>query len=135
MTDHAPGFEIEVKNLEEFLELLEERRHSGRAGRGGQDAAGGVVFVARIVDRCASRYAFPMVVRRVIAAFAHGQDRVSCTRTVSGAVEFPETMAAMEDRHREAYEQVLAEIELGLRKRDLGVPVRRGSLRISDTPG
>lgn len=128
MTDAEPGFEVEVASVGEFLRLLRERDEA-RPGRQGRSASGKAMFVAQTIDRWPSNYLFPLIRRYVVAAFTYGRDRVSCTRATSNAVELPETVAKIEDRQREAHEEIRAEIERGLEDSDLNVPVHEGFLR------
>lgn len=128
MTNEAPGFEVEAASVEEFLRLLRERE--------GDEAAQGVpsspllraVFVARLQEVRRSRYPFPKVVRRVVAAFAHGADVVCLRRITSSAVELPEMARTFEEGQRAVYEELRAEVERGLGEADLGIPLYEGSL-------
>jgi len=81
------------------------------------------------MDRRPSNYVFPLVRCYVVAAFAYGSDRVSYTRTTSNAVELPDTVEKTRDRQQEAYEELRAEIERGLRELALRVPIHEGFLR------
>lgn len=129
MNNAEPGFGIEVTKVEELLRLLKER-DGEPADRQRYGASGKAVFVAQMMDRRSSKnYAFPLVRRYVVAAFAYGRDQVSYTRTTSNAVELPDTVAKTEDRQKEAYEEIRTEIERGLRELDLHVPVHEGFLR------
>jgi hypothetical protein len=130
VSEHGPacGFEIEVASVEEFLRLLKEREDES-ADQDGRGATRRAIFVAQMMDRRPSNYAFPLIRRYVVAAFAYGSDRVSYTRTTSNAVELPETVEKTEDRQQEAYEEVRAEIERGLRELALRVPIHEGFLR------
>lgn len=128
MNNPEPGFEIEVASVEEFLKLLKEREEESGDQRG-NGATRKAVFVAQMMDRRASNYGFPLVRRYVVAAFAYGSDRVSHTRTTSNAVELPEMVTKVEDRQKEAYEEMRKEIEGGLEDLDLHVPVHEGFLR------
>lgn len=128
MTDAEPGFEVEVVSIGEFVRLLKERDEEV-SDRQGYGASGKAIFVAQMMDRRPSNYGFPLVRRYVVAAFAYGRDRVSYTRTTSNAVELPETVAKIEDRQQEAYEEVRTEIEGGLEELDLSVPIHEGFLR------
>lgn len=129
-----PGFEVEVASIVEFLRLLRER-NGEFPGRQGYDASGKAIFVARMMDRRPSNYGFPLVRRYVVAAFAYGRDRVSYTRSTSNAVELPETVARIEDRQQETFEEIRAEIERGLEDLDLRVPIHEGSLRYAADNG
>ena len=80
-------------------------------------------------DQRRSRYGLPLVTRYVVAAFAYGRDLVSYRRTTSNAVELPETAVRIEERQREVYEEVVAEIERGLDEEDVRVPIYEGRLR------
>lgn len=113
MTNTDPGFEIEAVSIEEFLRLLKEREDEG-ADQNRQGIARRAIFIARMMARRPSNYGFPLIRRYVVAAFAHGQDRISYTRTTSNAVELPETVNKVEDRQQEAYEEMRGEIERGL---------------------
>jgi hypothetical protein len=127
VTNAEPHFEVEVPSVGEFLRLLAERDEE-LAGRQGYGAFGKAVFVAQMMDRRPSNYAFPSVRRYVVAAFAYGNDRVSYTRTTSSAVELPKTATRIEYRQQAAYEEVRAEIERGLKDSGLNVPVHEGFL-------
>jgi hypothetical protein len=85
--------------------------------------------VGRMFDQRSSRYDFPLVTRYVVATFAYGRDLVSYRRTTSNAVELPETAVRTEGRQREAYEEVVAEIERRLDEEDISVPIYEGRLR------
>lgn len=128
MTNAEPGFEVEVASVEEFLRMLKERDEE-LPGPQGYGASGKAIFVARMMDRRLSSYGFPLIRRYVVAAFAYGRDRVSLTRTTSNAVEMPETVAEIEDRQQEAYEDVRKEIGRGLEERGIRVPIHEGFLR------
>ncbi|QIN78469.1 hypothetical protein GBA65_07980 [Rubrobacter marinus] len=127
MSDAEPDFEVEAASLGEFLRLLKERS-DGSLGWQGYGSSGRAIFVAKTMDRRPSYYGFPLVRRYVVAAFAHGRDRFSYTRTTSNAVELPEMVARIEDRQQGAYEEVRAEIERGLEDSDLNVSVHEGFL-------
>ncbi len=131
VTEHgpAPGFEIEAATVEEFLQLLKEREEHEASLRGSNSPLRRAVFVARMLDQRSSRYDFPLVTRYVVATFAYGRDLVSYRRTTSNAVELPETVVRIEERQREAYEEVVAEIERGLDEEDIRVPIYEGRLR------
>ena len=131
MTEQGPasGFEIEAATVEEFLRLLKEREEHEASLRESRSALWRAVFVAQILDQRSSRYGFPLVTRYVVATFAYGRDLVSYWRTTSNAVELPETAVRTEERQREAYEEVVAEIERGLDEKDVCVPVYKGHLR------
>lgn len=137
MTEHGPacGFEIEAATVEEFLRLLKEREEHEASRRGSNSPLRRAVFVARIFDQRSSRYDFPLVTRYVVATFAYGQDLVSYRRTTSNAVELPETAVRTEERQREAFEEVMAEIERGLDEEDVRVPIYEGRLRRAGEPG
>lgn len=129
MENAAPGSEIEAASVDEFLRLLGEREgRSTDLGTGG--ASGGAVFVARTVERYLSRHAHPLVVRRVVATFAHGRDRVSYAEIASGTVEPPEMEAKIENKQQEAHRRLRAEIARGLEIMRLDVPVREGRPRL-----
>ncbi|MGB3634856.1 MAG: hypothetical protein WA982_12505 [Rubrobacteraceae bacterium] len=127
MTNPEPGFEIEAASVEEFLKLLKEREEEG-GEQEENSATRKAVFVAQMMDRRPSNYGFPLIRRYVVAALAYGRDRVSYTRTTSNAVELPETVTKTEDRQQEAYEEIRQEIEHGLKKLSLHVPVHEGFL-------
>lgn len=128
MTNPEPGFEIEAVSIEEFLRLLKEREEE-QTDRNSQGIARRATFIAQMMDRRPSNYGFPLIRRYVVAAFAHGQDRISYTSTTSNAVELPEIVNKVEDRQQEAYEEMRGEIERGLEELDLLVPVHEGFLR------
>ena len=137
MTEHGPppGFEIEAATVEEFLQLLKEREEHEASLRGLNSPLRRAVFVARMFDQRSSRYDFPLVTRYVVATFAYGRDLVSYRRTTSNAVELPETAARTEERQREAYEEVVAQIERGLDHEDIRLPIYEGRLRRAEEPG
>src|SRR5688500_2505039 len=69
LTEHGPvcGFEIEAATVEDFLRLLKERE--GRAApEGSRSPLRRAVFLARILDQRSSRFGYPLVTRRVVAA-------------------------------------------------------------------
>jgi hypothetical protein len=125
----APGFEIEAATIEEFLLLLKEREEYKASRQGSRSSVRRAVFVARMLDQRSSRYGFPLDTRYVVAAFAYERDLISYRRTTSNAVELPETALRTEERQREAYEEVVAEIERGLDEEDVRVPIYEGRLR------
>lgn len=127
MSDPEPGFDIAVASIEEFLKLLKEREDESGDQRE-KVSMRKAVFMAQMLDRRPSNYGFPLIRRYVVAAFAYGRDRVSYTRTTSNTIELPETVTKVEDRQKEAYEEMRAEIERGLDDMDLGVPVHEGFL-------
>jgi hypothetical protein len=131
VTEHGPacGFEIEAATVEEFLRLLKEREEHEASMRESRSPLRRAVFVARMLNQRSSRYDFPLVTRYVVAAFAYGRDVVSYRRTTSNAVELPETAVRTEGRQREAYEEVVAEIERGLDDEDIRLPIYEGRLR------
>jgi hypothetical protein len=97
--------------------------------RGSRSPLRSAVFVARLLDQRSSRYDFPLVTRYVVATFAYGRDLVSYRRTTSNAVELPETAVRTEERQRETYEEVVAEIERWLDEEDICLPIYEGRLR------
>jgi hypothetical protein len=131
VTEHGPacGFEIEAATIEEFLRLLKEREEHEASMRESRSPLRRAVFVARMLNQRSSRYDFPLVTRYVVAAFAYGWDVVSYRRTTSNAVELPETAVRTEGRQREAYEEVVAQIERGLDDEDIRLPIYEGRLR------
>lgn len=131
MSEDGPacGFEIETATVEEFLRLLKEREEGKDYRRGSRSSLRRAVFVARMVDQRSSRYGFLLVTRYVVAAFAYGRDLVSYRRITSNAVELPETAIRTEERQRETYEEVVAEVERGLDEADVRVPIYEGRLR------
>lgn len=137
VTEHGPasGFEIEAATVEEFLRLLKEREEHEASSGGSRSPLRRAVFVARMLDQRSSRYGFPLVTRYVVAAFAYGRDLVSYRRTTSNAVELPETAVRTEERQREAYEEVVAEIERGLDEEDVRLPIYEGRLRRAEELG
>jgi hypothetical protein len=137
VTEHGPacGFEIEAATVEEFLRLLKEREEDEAYRRGSRSPLRRAVFVARMFDQRSSRYDFPLVTRYVVATFAYGRDLVSYRRTTSNAVELPETAVRTEERQRETFAEVMAEIERGLDEEDIRVPIYEGRLRRAEEPG
>jgi hypothetical protein len=137
VTEHGPasGFEIEAATVEEFLRLLKEREE-GEASLGElRGATRRAVFVAQILDQRSTSYGYPSVRRYIVAAFAYGCDLVSYSRTTSSAVELPEIASRTAERQHEAYEEIRVEIERGLERMGLDLPVFEGSLRSSAEPG
>jgi hypothetical protein len=130
MPDEGPGFDLEAATLEEFLKLLKRREEGEVPDREDPDGLRRAVFVARLREARGSRYPFPKVVRRVVAAFAHGADVVCLRRTTSSAVEPPETAGVTEERQRAVYDELRAGIERGLEEAGLAheVPVYEGFL-------
>jgi hypothetical protein len=131
VTEHGPASdsEIEAATVEAFLRLLKEREEDEAYRRGSRSPIRRAVFVARMLDQRSSRYDFPLVTWYVVAAFAYGRDVVSYRRTTSNAVELPETTVRTEERQREAYEEVVAQIERGLDDEDIRLPIYEGRLR------
>jgi hypothetical protein len=131
MTEHGPasGSEMEAATVEEFLQLLKEREEHEASRRGSRSPLLRAVFVARMFDQRSSRYGFPLVTRYVVAAFAYGRDLVSYRRTTSNAVELLETAVRTEERQREVYEEVVAEIARRLDEEGVRVPIYEGRLR------
>jgi hypothetical protein len=134
--DSSLGFEIEAATVEEFLRLLRERESRATAG-GSSSPLRRAVFLARILDQRSSRFGYPLVTRRVVAAFAYGRGTVCCQRITSNAVELPELASRTEERQRAACEEMRAEIERGLEEFDLlgDVPFYEGCLRRAGFPG
>lgn len=120
---HPSG--IEIRSLEEFFDLLGRRE----ARRVGLPDAGYSVLVSRTLERRGSRFGHPLVTRSVVAAFAYDETLVYYGRITSNAVELPETVAEIEDRQQEAYEEIRSEIECRLIEFDLHVAVHEGILR------
>lgn len=131
MPSEGPGFEVEAATVGEFLKLLKRREEDEAPAREASDEILWAVFVARLQEVRSSRYPFPKVTRRVVAAFAHGGDVVCLRRITSSAVELPETAAVTEGRQRAVYDEVRAKIEHGIQDMGLDVPVYEGSLRHS----
>lgn len=131
MTGEEPGpaFAVDTATIEEFLRLLQEREEGEAPLRGPRGATRRAVFVARMLDRRSSGYGYPSVRRYVVAAFAYGQDLVYYRRTTSSAVKLPEIVKETADRQQETYEEVRAEVERGLGRMGLDLPVYEGSLR------
>jgi hypothetical protein len=69
-----------------------------------------------------------------VAAFAYGRDLVSYRRITSSAVELPEIAEKIARRQQEAYEEMRAEVERGLERMGLDLPVYEGSLRYPAEP-
>lgn len=134
MTNPDPGFEIEVPSVEEFMKLLKEREEESGDQKGNVSTRK-AVFIAQMMDRRPSNYGFPLIRRCVVAAFAYGRDRISYTMTTSNAVELPEMVTKVEERQKEAYEEMRVEIERGLEDLDLRVPVHAGFLHNSAENG
>jgi hypothetical protein len=132
MTNEEPGpsFGIETATVEEFLRLLQEREDevSPRELRG---ATGKAVFVAQMLDQRSTSYGYPSVRRYIVATFAYECDLVSYSRITSSAVELPEIASRTAERQHEAYEEIRAEIERGLERMGLYLPLLEGSLRNS----
>lgn len=128
MSNPEAGFEIQAASVEEFLKLLKEREEES-GGQKEKVSTPKAVFVTQMMDRRPSNYGFPLIRRYVIAAFVYGRDRVSYTRTTSNAVELPEVVTKVEDRQKEAYEEIRTDIERGLDDLDLRVPIYEGFLR------
>lgn len=120
---------VEAASVEEFLRLLRDREGSADRPRGPRSVNPMAVFVSSLHDVTSGRYAFPKVVRHVLAAFTCGPNVVSYRRTTSNAIELPEVARKLAERQREACEQLRTEIERGLKKSGLRVPVREGFLR------
>ncbi len=131
MTDEeaGPTFGVEAATVEEFLRLLKEREEAGEPSREPRSATRRAVFVAQILDQRSSSYGYPAVRRSVVAAFAYGCDLVSYKRTTSSAVELPEIAKKAAERQQETYEEMRAEVERGLERMGLDLPVYEGSLR------
>jgi hypothetical protein len=130
----TPGFEVEAATVTDFLRLLKEREEVETSLRESLSPLRRAVFVARMLDQRSSRYSFPLVTRYVVATFAYGRDLVSYRRTTSNAVELPETAVRTEERQREVYEEVVAEIERRLDEEGVSVPIYEGSMRYPAEP-
>lgn len=128
--DEGLGFEVEAATMDEFLRLLKKREEDQAPAREDLGRLRGAVFVARLREVRSSRYPFPKVTRRVVAAFARGEGVVCLSRITSNAVELPETKRTTEGWQRAVHEGVLAEITRGLEEAGLAneVPVYEGSL-------
>jgi hypothetical protein len=137
MTNEEPGpsFGVETATVEEFLRLLQEREEYETSPEELRGTTRRAVFVAQMLDQRATSYGYPSVRRYVVAAFAYGCDLVSYSRTTSSAVELPEIAGRAAERQHEAYEEIRAEIERGLERMGLDLPVYEGSLRRSAEPG
>ncbi len=131
MINDEPGsaLEVETASVEEFLRLLMEREEAGISPLKTRTAARKGIFIAQLLDQRSSNYGYPAVRRYVAAAFAYGRNLISYKRTTSSAVELPDMVGRIEERQQAAYEEIRAEIELGLEERRLDVPVYEGSLR------
>lgn len=123
------AFQVEAATVEEFLRLLKERQEVEEPSRGTRGTTRRAVFIAQILDQQSSGYGYPAVRRSVVAAFAYGRDLVSYRRTTSSAVELPEIARKTAERQQETYEEVRAEVERGLERMGLVLPVYEGSLR------
>jgi len=136
VTDEEPGpaFGVEAATVEEFLRLLKEREEGEAPLRGPRGATRRAVFVAQLLDRRSSGHGYPSVRRSVVAAFAYGRDLVSYRRITSSAVELPEIAEKIARRQQEAYEEMRAEVERGLERMGLDLPVYEGSLRYPAEP-
>lgn len=136
MTDGEPGpaFGVEAATVEEFLRLLKEREDAEGSSREPRGATRRAVFVAQLLDRQSSGYGHPVVRRYVVAAFAYGRDLVSYKRTTFSAVEPPEIAKKTAERQQETYEEVRAEVECGLERMGLDLPVFEGFLRYPAEP-
>ena len=133
MTNEEPGpsFGIETATVEEFLRLLQEREEDETSPGGLRGATRKAVFVAQMLDQRSTSYGYPSVRRYIVAAFAYGCDLVSYSRTTSSAVELPEIASRTAERQHEAYEEIRAEIERGLERMGLDLPLFEGFLRNS----
>lgn len=128
MTD-KPALEVEAATVEEFLRLLKDREEGEAPTREPHGATRRAVFVVQLLDRRNSGYGYPAVRRFVVAAFAYGRDLIFYKRTTSSAVELPEIAEKTAERQQEVYEEMRAEVERGLNRMGLDLPVYEGSLR------
>jgi hypothetical protein len=137
MTNEEQGssFGIETATVEEFLRLLKEREEDETSPGELRSATRKAVFVAQMLDQRSTSYGYPSVRRYIVAAFAYGCDLVSYSRTTSSAVELPERASRTAKRQQEAYEEIRAEIEGGLERMGLALPLFEGYLRSSAEPG
>jgi hypothetical protein len=133
--ERDPSFGIETATVEEFLRLLQGREDDETSSREFRGATRKAVFVAQMLDQRSTSYGYPSVRRYVVAAFAYGRDQVSYSRITSSAVELPEIAGRTAERQHEAYEVIRAEIERGLERMGLDLPLFEGSLRSSAEPG
>ena len=133
MTNEEPGpsFGIEAATVEEFLRLLQEREDDEVSPRELHGATGKAVLVAQMLDQRSTSYGYPSIRRYIVATFAYECDLVSYSRTTSSAVELPEIASRTAERQHEAYEEIRAEIERGLERMGLDLPLFEGSLRNS----
>lgn len=136
VTEHGSGsgFEIEAATVEEFLWLLKEREEDQAASGVRRSPLRRAVFIARMLERRASRFGYPKITRHVVAAFAHGGDVVCCRRTTSNAVELPEIASSTEERQRAVYDEMRSEIGRSIEEANLDVPLYEGYLRRSAEP-
>jgi len=130
----GPTFGVEAATVEEFLRLLKEREATEDPSREPRSATRRAVFVAQLLDRQSSGYGHPAVRRSVVATFAYGHDLVFYRRTTSSAVELPEIAKKTAERQQETYEEVRAEVERGLGRMGLDLPVYEGSIRSPAQP-
>jgi hypothetical protein len=126
--DLGPSFGIETATVEEFLRLLHKREEDEISPGELRGVTRKAVFVAQMLDQRSTGYGYPSVRRYIVAAFAYGCDLVSYSRTTSSAVELPEITSRTAERQHEAYEEIRAEIERGLERMGLDLPLFEGSL-------
>jgi hypothetical protein len=136
LTDEGAGstFGVEVATVEEFLRLLKEREEAEEPSREPRGVTRRAVFVAQMLDQRGSNYGYPAV-KCYVGAFVFGRDLVSYRKITSSAVELPEIARRTAERQQEAYEEIKAEIELGLEDMGLNLHVYEGSLRYPAEPG
>jgi len=127
--EQDPSFGIETATVEEFLRLLQEREEDETSPGEFRGATRKAVFVAQMLDQRSTSYGYRSIRRYIVAAFAYECDLVSYSRTTSSAVELPEIASRTVERQHEAYEEISAEIERGLERMGLDLPLFEGSLR------
>ena len=130
----GPSFGIETATVEEFLRLLHEREEDEISPGELRGVTRRAMFVAQMLDQRSTSYGYPSVRRYIVAAFVYGCDLVSYSKTTSSAVELPEIASRTAERQHEAYEEIRAEIEHGLERMGLDLPLFEGSLRSSAEP-
>lgn len=129
------GFEAEPATVEEFLSLLALREADGsREERG--SALRRAVHVTRLISTRPTDYGFPFVKRHVQAAFAYGDDLVTCRKVTSNQMEMPDEAQRLNDRQDEAFEELRERIEERLSELGLTgeVPVLEGFLHHATDP-
>jgi hypothetical protein len=126
------AFEVETGTMQRFLDLLRAREEQLAPAKD-EPLPRRAVFVAPLTRTSTEGAGILVVTRRVRAGFAYGADLVSLTRLTSDGYEFPEPSddhrkrAALQD---EVLSKTREELEEGLRRFGLSVPVAVGWLRL-----